>query len=82
MDGYKKFVTMPSAVIAGAFVIISITGALSAAADNVFALGWGLHWRDFWVCLAAAAVGTTLYALTRVWFAFIGFYELSSKRRQ
>jgi hypothetical protein len=82
MDGYKKFVARWTRWSVIVIVVFAIGMALSAASDQIFRLGWGYRWRDFWGALAVLVFALVLYAIIRAWFALLGFDRLSSDEQK
>jgi hypothetical protein len=76
LDGYKKFVTRSTTVLAIFVIAGCLCLAAAATADIVLGLGWGFGWKEFWGALAVGVFGALLYLASRAWFELIGFYPL------
>jgi hypothetical protein len=51
LDGYKRFLTGSTTVIASLIAVVSLCLVFCAAADKIFGFGWGYHRRDLWYAL-------------------------------
>jgi hypothetical protein len=64
LDGYKKFVTRSTTVMALLSIILGFGPGAGSAIDRLFGLGWAIQWRDVWIGLGISVATAILYLFT------------------
>ncbi len=65
MNAYRQFILGSSRIIFYMVMVVAALFLVAIPCDQLFHLGWGFHWSDFWATAVFVIFGVAVWFFVR-----------------